>query len=213
MTIDKPGLISPPAHPSFVVLHAATMPIEMSNCGTASMTSAPRESVVSAQPPKKPARRPMIVPISTAMPDATIPTSSEVRAPYIVRTKRSRPAASAPNQNVRVRPLRDAEVVGHRSKYGSFCGCPVTRSASGPPKIARRMSTMITTPPTSAALSCLNRAPEELSRAQPASCVESTAVDDDVDGGHRAHESRAYRRTRREYRPRSRVRRGPDRSC
>ena len=31
------------------------------------------------------------MPISTAMPEATMPTSSDVRAPYIVRTKRSRP--------------------------------------------------------------------------------------------------------------------------
>ena len=34
------------------------------------------------------------------MPDATIPTKSDVRAPYIVSTKRSRPDESAPNQNV-----------------------------------------------------------------------------------------------------------------
>ena len=34
-----------------------------------------------------------------ASPEATTPTNSEVRAPYIVRTKRSRPAESAPNQN------------------------------------------------------------------------------------------------------------------
>ena len=33
-----------------------------------------------------------------------MPTKSDVRAPYIVRTKRSRPAASAPNQNWRFGP-------------------------------------------------------------------------------------------------------------
>ena len=105
MTIDRPGLINPPAQPSFVVLHAATMPIEIRTCGTASMTSAPRESVVSAQPPKKPAMTPTNVPISTARPDATMPTSSDVRAPYITRTKRSLPAASAPKWNCEFGPL------------------------------------------------------------------------------------------------------------
>ena len=99
MTIVKPGWMRPWRQPSLVVLQAATMPIEISNWGTASMMSAPRESVVSAHLPKNPAISPMIVPIVTAMPDATIPTRSDVRAPYIVRTNRSRPATSAPNQN------------------------------------------------------------------------------------------------------------------
>ena len=51
MTIVRPGWISRGKQPSFVVPHAATMPIEMSNWGTASMTSAKRERVVSAQRP------------------------------------------------------------------------------------------------------------------------------------------------------------------
>ena len=50
-------------------------------------------------PPKKPASRPTTSPMKSASPEATMPTKSEVRAPYIVRTKRSRPAESAPNQN------------------------------------------------------------------------------------------------------------------
>ena len=52
------------------------------------------------------------------MPEATTPTSSDVRAPYIVRTKRSRPVPSAPNQKSLVRPLRNAELVLHRVGVG-----------------------------------------------------------------------------------------------
>ena len=37
-----------------------------------------------------------------------------MRAPYIVRTNRSRPAASAPNQNCLFGPFGQAELVGHR---------------------------------------------------------------------------------------------------
>ncbi len=47
----------------------------------------------------------MTVPISTARPDATMPTSNDVRAPYIVRTNRSLPAESAPNQNEELGPF------------------------------------------------------------------------------------------------------------
>ena len=77
----------------------------ISSCGTASITSAKRESAVSTQPPKNPAVSPTMRPIATAIPEATTPTVSEVRAPYIVRTNRSRPAASAPNQNCAFGPL------------------------------------------------------------------------------------------------------------
>ena len=80
------------------------MPTAIRICGTASSTSAKRERTESTQPPKKPAVRPTTRPISTARPEATMPTKSEVRAPYIVRTNRSRPAASAPNQNCRFGP-------------------------------------------------------------------------------------------------------------
>ena len=45
------------------------------------------------------------MPIVTAISDATTPTISDVRAPYSVRTKRSRPAPSAPNQNCAFGPF------------------------------------------------------------------------------------------------------------
>ena len=92
------------------------------------------------------------------MPEATTPTSSDVRAPYIARTNRSRPAASAPNQNCAFGPFGTPNssviVAGRRVSFG----WPVTRAASGPPKIAIRMSTRITTPAPSAALSLRKRA-------------------------------------------------------
>ena len=55
-------------------------------------------------------------PTKTAIAVAAMPTISEVRVPYIVRTKRSRPAGSqpkiaAPSGRVEARPERDAEVV------------------------------------------------------------------------------------------------------
>ena len=81
------------------------MPTAIRICGTASNTSAVRDRIVSTMPPKKPASRPTTSPIKTANPDATTPTNSEIRAPYIVRTNRSRPEASAPNQKLEFGPL------------------------------------------------------------------------------------------------------------
>src|SRR5690242_19740117 len=99
ITTVSPGLITPPRQPSFEVEHAATTPTAIRIWGTASSTSATRERIVSTSPPKNPASSPTTSPIVSANPVAITPTNSEVRAPYIVRTKRSRPAESAPNQN------------------------------------------------------------------------------------------------------------------
>ncbi len=158
MTIDNPGLISPWTQPSFVVLHEATMPIEISSCGTASMTSAPLDSVASVQRPKKPAsdaderaqkarrgrRRRGRRAARCAHRTSCARRDLDPRRPR--RTRRSSSALS----EVRSRPSCPST-----ARSGA---CPVTRSATGPPKIASRMSTMITTPPTRAALSCLKRA-------------------------------------------------------
>ena len=92
ITTRSPGWIEPAEAPVFDGEQAATMPTAIRICGTASSTSAMRESSVSIQPPKKPAISPTTRPIRTASPEATMPTKSEMRAPYIVRTKRSRPA-------------------------------------------------------------------------------------------------------------------------
>src|SRR3954467_9979113 len=152
ITTVRPGLISPPRQPSFDVEHAATTPTAIRIWGTASSTSARRESIVSTTPPKKPARRPTTSPIVRANPLATTPTNREVRAPYIVRTKRSRPAESAPNQNEPFGP-RGTPNSSVMSLYVAFSGWPEMVDAIGPPKIATNTSTKITTPPASAAFS------------------------------------------------------------
>ena len=117
------------------------MPTAIRICGTASSTSAARESdrvdEAAEEAGDQADDRGRSAPRSRTR---RSPTKSEVRAPYIVRTKRSRPAASAPNQNCAVRPLRNAVVVGHLAVASWFCGWPVMFSASGPPKIAIRMS-------------------------------------------------------------------------
>ena len=136
MTIVKPGWISPWRQPSLVVLQAATMPIEMSSCGTASMTSAPRESVVSAQRPKKPASSADERADSDG--DAGRDDSDEQRGAGAVHRAdeeiSTRDVGAEPER--RIRPLREVRSRPSLSEYGSFWACPVTRSASGPPKIA-----------------------------------------------------------------------------
>ncbi|CSC38129.1 Uncharacterised protein [Vibrio cholerae] len=52
----------------------------------------------SVRPPIKPEAAPYKVPISTATNAPMMPTISEIRPPTSVRTKRSRPRASVPNQ-------------------------------------------------------------------------------------------------------------------
>ena len=50
-------------------------------------------------------------------------------------------------------------------EYGSFWPCPVTRSATGPPKIARRISDDDHDAPDESGLVLLETSPEELTRA------------------------------------------------
>src|SRR5579862_4181243 len=157
ITIPSPGLISPLRHPWTFVLQAAVMLIAIRSEGIASITSAIRDSVVSTQRPKKPATRPTTRPISTAMPDATTPTISEVRAPYIVRTKRSRPAPSAPNQNCAFGPFGRPNESSIVSVYAVVFEWPVAHWASGPPAIAMKTRRRTMHAANSAALSSLKR--------------------------------------------------------
>src|SRR5215471_7607413 len=53
---------------------------------------------LSTAPPKKPALRPITIPIVAPMPTATTPTVSEIRDPQMMRLRMSRPKASVPNQ-------------------------------------------------------------------------------------------------------------------
>ncbi len=64
----------------------------------------------SVPPPKNPAMAPKLVPITTAMSVARMPTLSEIRAPYTTRENRSRPTESVPNQWSRDGPTRNSGV-------------------------------------------------------------------------------------------------------
>src|SRR3954468_9925396 len=87
ITTPIPGLIRPPRHPAaepvLVVLkvQAAASPIASIRYGIARSTSTKRETIVSVQPRKYPARRPAITPRSVATKVAAKATFSETRAP------------------------------------------------------------------------------------------------------------------------------------
>ncbi|MNW62411.1 hypothetical protein D3C74_405390 [compost metagenome] len=83
-TRANPGIEPMPmASMAVSVLAPKTAPNMMatSSAGKASRMSAPRIVTSSATPPRIPARIPSGVPISSAMPTATRPTSSVMRAP------------------------------------------------------------------------------------------------------------------------------------
>ena len=58
-----------------------------------------RASTVSMIPPKYPAISPTATPSTVAISVVTMPTNSEMRAPYRTRTSRSRPVESVPRRN------------------------------------------------------------------------------------------------------------------
>ena len=102
------------------------------------------------------------------MPEATTPTSSDVRVPYIVRTNRSRPSPSEPNQNCEFGPLRKPELVERDRLVRLRCsGGPVIQAAIGPPKKAMKMRSAITNSATSAALSSRNRSQKSRAPLRP----------------------------------------------
>src|SRR6185437_3607524 len=75
-----------------------TSAMAASRNGNDSTRSMSRDSTESTNPPRNPASRPMVVPMMTALTLEKMPTISEIRAPYMVRTNTSRPRSSVPNQ-------------------------------------------------------------------------------------------------------------------
>src|SRR6266478_6327755 len=75
----------------------AMIPIASRMKGNASWASASVMIMVSVQPPQKPARRPSVAPTIPPTTTAAKPTSSEIRAPWIVRERTSRPRWSVPS--------------------------------------------------------------------------------------------------------------------
>ncbi len=66
--------------------------------GNASIRSVARIIVSSATPPTNPAMAPTSVPSTAARTTAPMPTGIEMRAPYRMRLRMSRPRASVPSQ-------------------------------------------------------------------------------------------------------------------
>src|SRR3989454_321035 len=76
----------------------AMIPIASRMKGNASWASASVMIMLSAQPPRTPARRPSVAPTIPPTTTAAKPTSSETRAPWIVRERTSRPRWSVPSK-------------------------------------------------------------------------------------------------------------------
>ena len=130
--------------------------IAKSRNGIESITSTARANNVSTMPPKKPAISPTTVPMSTVRSVAITPTSSEMREPYAIRTRRSRPWSSVPSQNVRLGGRGRPSGVRPVSEYCSFTGWPVSHATAGAQTATRKMPTM-TEPARIAAGSCRSR--------------------------------------------------------
>src|SRR6266540_4448736 len=75
----------------------AMIPIASRMKGNASWASASVMIMLSVQPPRKPARRPSVAPTIPPTTTAAKPTSSETRAPWIIRERTSRPRWSVPS--------------------------------------------------------------------------------------------------------------------
>src|SRR6266542_2811044 len=86
-----------------------TRAIAKSRKGNESTTSISRPSAVSTTPPRKPASRPTTTPTATASTVARTPTTREIRVPYAIRTRTSRPRSSVPSQKRRGERDRDQQ--------------------------------------------------------------------------------------------------------
>ena len=111
---------------------------------------------MSIVPPKYPAVRPTATPATVPIAVVTTPTKSEIRAPYKIRTNRSRPSSSAPSQNVLPgpagAPVIDIPVFGNCWVWP----WPVSAAKAGA-AMARPAMTRITIPDATATLSCSSR--------------------------------------------------------
>ncbi len=76
-----------------------TSAIASSRAGSVSITSVKRIRTKSTLPPKNPAQSPIATPMVMVTIIAAMPTSSEIRAPKMIRERMSRPSASVPSGN------------------------------------------------------------------------------------------------------------------
>ena len=84
----------------FVVEGPMTLTIAIASriAGNDWMASTTRWMTRSIQPPAKPENSPMTAPASVPNPTVRNPTYSEIRAPYMMRVRMSRPMPSDPSQ-------------------------------------------------------------------------------------------------------------------
>jgi hypothetical protein len=78
-----------------------TSAIASSRPGSVSITSVKRIRMKSTVPPKNPAASPIATPMVSVTAIAAMPTSSEIRAPKMIRESTSRPSSSVPSRNNR----------------------------------------------------------------------------------------------------------------
>ncbi len=113
--------------------------------GTERITSMRRASSVSTQPPKYPEIRPTVTPSTTVSRVAVTPTSNEIRAPYAVRTRMSRPSGSVPKRNRLLGPTgRPFSSRAPLSRYWVFTPWPVQCAISGAMMASRNTRAMTT---------------------------------------------------------------------
>src|SRR5437867_3734004 len=164
--------------------------------GNASWASASVMIMVSVQPPRKPARRPSVAPTIPPTTTAAKPTSSETRAPWIIRERTSRPRWSVPSTCALPSA---AESVGAASRARSdwrmgSCGA-IAGAAS-----ATTISSKTNAPPPSASARVRRERPAAVAVAAASSAGADPGIEDaieqvdakvDHDEEHRGEEHRA----------------------
>ena len=122
----------------------ATATIAMANrmLGNARRRSMQRIINVSAHPPQYPAHRPRSVPTSSAAVMEAPPIRSEIREPYIIRLRISRPKSSVPrgcsNEGGSSRAYRFCSMGSCGAKTGAQRATKRSRNRMPPPIIASR---------------------------------------------------------------------------
>src|ERR671919_1282260 len=105
------------------------------------------------------------------MPVATRATRSEVRAPYNTRTKRSRPAVSAPNQKSPLGPIGRPISLRASDTNTSFWSWPTTPESRGAPTVASTIMKAMKNTPATANLSRRNRRQNSWLGLRPTTCL------------------------------------------
>ena len=110
-------------------------------CGNDHVMSTTVMMTVSARPPTKPLTRPSVTPTSTLITTASTPTSSEMRAPWMMRLRMSRPTWSVPSGYAALPPGAQTGGVKRRMRLCVAGSCRVIHgAASAAPTTTSRIS-------------------------------------------------------------------------